>query len=177
MFLGIELEPDAPFTTSDRCGTCTRCIEACPTGCIQPDRTLDARRCVAYLTIENKGKIPSDLRPMLSKWVFGCDVCQVVCPWNRFAAKEYAQALAPLPGLPSPDLKSELVLTAQEFNRKFRDSPILRSRRRGYLRNVAVALGNSGDTAAIPVLERALQDNEPLIREHAAWALEQICKN
>lgn len=176
MFLGIELEPDAPFT-SDRCGTCTRCIEACPTGCIQPDRTLDARHCISYLTIENKGEIPPDLRPKLGDWVFGCDVCQMVCPWNRFAGKGYDQALAPSLGLPSPDLKSELVLTAQEFNRKFRDSPILRARRRGYLRNVAVTLGNSGDTAAIPVLERVLQDNEPLIREHAAWALEQICKN
>ncbi len=176
MFLGIELEADAPFT-ADRCGTCTRCIEACPTSCIQPERMLDARRCIAYLTIENKGEIPPDLRPKLKNWIFGCDVCQMVCPWNYFATKEHEQALTTLSGLPSPDLTSELGLTAQEFDQKFKDSPIRRAQRRGYLRNITVALANSGDTAAIPALERALQDHELLIREHAVWALEQICKN
>jgi epoxyqueuosine reductase len=101
----------------------------------------------------------------------------MVCPWNRFAGKTYDQAFAPRPGLPKPDLKGESGLTTQEFNRKFKGSPILRARRRGYLRNVIVALGNSGDSTAIPILDRALQDNEPLIREHAAWALEQIHNN
>ncbi|MFH1523790.1 MAG: tRNA epoxyqueuosine(34) reductase QueG [Chloroflexota bacterium] len=173
ILLGIELEPDTPFT-SDHCGTCTRCIEACPTGCILPDRTLDSRRCISYLTIENKGEIPPDLRAALGNWVFGCDICQMVCPWNRFVEMTYDQAFAPRPDFKKLDLKNELGLTAQEFNQKFKGSPILRARRRGYLRNVAVALGNTGNPLAIPSLERAAQGDESLIREHAAWALEQI---
>jgi len=176
ILVGIELEPDQPFT-ADRCGTCTRCIQACPTGCILPDRTLDARRCISYLTIENKGEIPPELRVPMGNWIFGCDICQMVCPWNRFSAKEYDQALAAYPGRPNPDLRAELMLKPQDFNRKFKDSPIQRARRRGYLRNVAVALGNSGDPAGVPALERALQDNEALIRSHAEWALKQYLKN
>ena len=157
ILLGIDLEPDPPFT-ADRCGTCTRCIEACPTHCILPDRTLDARRCISYLTIENKGEIPSDLRPQMGNWTFGCDVCQLVCPWNRFASKEYDQSFTPYPGLPNPDLIADLMLTPQEFNQKFKDNPVQRARRAGYLRNTAIALGNSGSTAGIPALEDALQD-------------------
>jgi epoxyqueuosine reductase len=176
ILLGIELEPDPPFT-ADRCGTCKRCIEACPTGCILPNRTLDARRCISYLTIENKGEIPTDLRPKMGNWVFGCDVCQMVCPWNRFATNEYDQGLAPYPGLTSPDLRADLSLTPQGFNQKFKKSPVQRARRRGYLRNVAIALGNSGNPAGIPVLEKALQDDEPLVRQHAEWALKQIGKD
>jgi epoxyqueuosine reductase len=173
ILLGIDLEPDPPFT-ADRCGTCTRCIEACPTGCILPNRTLDAQRCIAYLTIENKSEIPPDLRPQMGNRIFGCDVCQMVCPWNRFTAIEYDQSLAPNPVPGSPDLRADLRLTSQEFNRKFKDSPVQRARRRGYLRNVAVALGNSGNPAAIPSLEAALQEDEPLVRSHAEWALKQI---
>jgi epoxyqueuosine reductase len=176
ILLGIELEPDEPFTF-DRCGTCTRCIDACPTGCIQPDRTLDARRCISYLTIENRGNIQPDLRPLMGKWIFGCDVCQMVCPWNRFAAKDYDQAFAPRPALPNPDLKTELMLTPQEFARRFKNSPIQRTRRTGYLRNIAVALGNSGDPLAVPALERALQIEDPLVREYSVWAMEQIRKD
>ena len=176
ILLGIHLEPDPPFT-ADRCGTCMRCIEACPTDCILPNRTLDARRCISYLTIENKAEIPSDLRPQMGNWTFGCDVCQMVCPWNRFAAKEYDQSLAPYPGLKSSDLSADLMLTPRGFNRKFKDSPVQRARRRGYLRNVAVALGNSGNPAGIPALEKALQDDEPLVRQHAGWALKQIGKS
>ena len=175
ILVGIELEPDLPFT-ADRCGTCTRCIQACPTGCILPNRTLDARRCISYLTIENKGEIPPELRVQMGNWAFGCDICQMVCPWNRFSAKEYDQALAAYPGQPNPDLRAELMLTPQDFNRKFKESPIQRARRRGYLRNVAVALGNSGNPAGEPALERALQDNEALVRSHADWALIQIRK-
>jgi epoxyqueuosine reductase len=173
ILLGIELEPDPPFTT-DHCGTCTRCIEACPTSCIQPDRTIDARGCISYLTIENKGEIPPSLRPRVGKWVFGCDVCQMVCPWNRFGKNEDKNGLSLHPDLASPDLGEDMLLTPQGFNRKFKNSPIQRARRRGYLRNVAVALGNSGDPAGVPVLEKALQDDEPLIRHHAGWALDQI---
>jgi epoxyqueuosine reductase len=176
ILLGIDLEPDPPFT-ADRCGTCERCIEACPTGCILPDRTLDARRCIAYLTIENKSEIPPDLRPQTGTWIFGCDLCQMVCPWNRFPAKKCDRNFTPHPGLMRPDLRTDLKLSPQDFNLKFKDSPIQRARRRGYLRNVAVALGNSRDPAAIPALEEALQDKEPLIRQHAEWALEQINQN
>ncbi len=173
ILLGLELEPDLPFTT-DHCGSCTRCLDACPTGCILPDRSLDARRCISYLTIELKDEIPIDLRDKTGDWVFGCDICQQVCPWNRFAAKNGDPAFAPRRGVPQPDLIEELSLTPETFNRKFKNSPVKRAKRRGYLRNVAVALGNSGDPAAIPALERALDDPEPLVREHAAWALKKL---
>jgi epoxyqueuosine reductase len=176
ILLGIELEPDVPFN-ADRCGVCTRCIAACPTNCILPDRTLDARRCLSYLTIENKNEIPLGLRPQLGKWVFGCDICQQACPWNQVTNLEHDPVFNARPGLPDPDLITELELNPQQFKRKFKDNPILRSKRHGYLRNVAVALGNSGDPTALPALERAVQDSEPLIREHAAWAVEQIQKN
>jgi epoxyqueuosine reductase len=173
ILLGIELEPDAPFS-ADRCGTCTRCIEACPTGCILADRTIDARSCISYLTIENKGEIPSDLRSKLGTWTFGCDICQIVCPWNKKAEGEVDPEFAPHPGVPHPDLAAELSLTAREFNRKFEYSPILRARRRGYLRNVAVALGNSGKTEATQALEMALTDEDLIVRAHAAWAKEKL---
>jgi epoxyqueuosine reductase len=175
ILLGIELEPDEPFT-SDHCGSCTRCQEACPTGCISPDRTLDAGRCISYLTIELKGAIPLDLRPLIGDWVFGCDICQQVCPWNqRFAEAESDPAFAPWEESPHPALIEALDLDPQEFNRRFKDSPVKRSKRRGYLRNVAVALGNTGDPAAVPALGKALQDAEPMVRGHAAWALGKIC--
>jgi epoxyqueuosine reductase len=173
ILLAIDLKPDPPFT-ADRCGTCTRCIEACPTHCILPDRTLDARRCISYMTIENKGEIPSDLRPRMGNWTFGCDVCQMVCPWNRFAAKEYDQDFAAYPDLPNPDLIADLTLTPQGFKRKFKDNPVQRTRRSGYLRNTAIALGNSRSTAGIPALEAALQEATPLLRTHVEWALKQI---
>ncbi len=110
----------------------------------------------------------------MENWIFGCDVCQIVCPWNRFATKEYDPGLAPYPGLMDPDLRANLILKPQEFNQKFKDSPVQRAHRRGFLRNVAVALGNSRNPAGIPSLEEALQDDEPLVRAHAGWALNQI---
>jgi epoxyqueuosine reductase len=179
ILLGIDLEPDSPFTT-DHCGTCTRCLEACPTGCILPDRTLDARRCISYLTIELKGPIPAELRPQLRSWVFGCDICQQVCPWNvRFATAQSDPSFSPHAQVPLPDLIQELALTPETFNRKFKGSPVKRARRRGYLRNVAVALGNirsgSADPAAVGALSKSLRnDTEPLVRAHAAWALGRI---
>ena len=175
ILLAIELEPDTPFT-ADRCGTCSRCITACPTGCILSDRTIDARRCLSYLTIENKNEIPPDLCPKIGNQVFGCDICQEICPWNRFADGGHDPALDARPGIVNPVLVEDLALTPQGFNRKFKENPIMRSKRRGYLRNVAVALGNSGDPASLPILEKATKDNEPLIREYSAWALEQIQK-
>jgi epoxyqueuosine reductase len=174
ILLGIELEPDEPFTL-DRCGTCTRCITACPTGCILPDRTIDACRCISYLTIELKGSIPLELRPSVGTWVFGCDVCQQVCPWNRFAAREVDPAFEPHIAHPSPNLLDELALQASDFNRKYRHSPLMRAKRKGYLRNIAVALGNLHTQDAVPALSRTLhQEGEPLVRAHAAWALGQI---
>lgn len=173
ILLGLELEPDAPFI-SDHCGTCTRCIEACPTECILPDRTLDARRCISYLTIELKDDIPIDLRPMLGNWVFGCDICQMVCPWNRFAAQNVDASFSPRPDVPTPNLIREMSLSPEAFNRKFKGSPVKRAKRRGYLRSAAVALGNSQNPNAIPAIENALEDSEPMVREHAAWAKDKI---
>jgi epoxyqueuosine reductase len=173
ILLGIELEPD-PALTTDHCGTCTRCIQACPTGCITPDRTLDARRCISYLTIELKDDLPEDLRLLLGDWVFGCDVCQMVCPWNRFANPGGDASFAPRPDTPTPNLIRELELTPEAFNRKFKNSSVKRAKRRGYLRNVAVAAGNSGDESTIPALENAGKDDEPLVRKHAVWALEKV---
>jgi len=173
IMLSIELEPDVPFTT-DHCGTCTRCIEACPTHCILPDRTLDARRCISYLTIELKDEIPEELRSLLGDWVFGCDICQMVCPWNRFATETVEEAFSPRPDIPRPNLIHELELTPEAFNRKFRNSPVKRAKRHGYLRNLAVAAGNSRDEKTIPALERAGNDTEPLIRKHADWALKRV---
>jgi len=174
IFLGISLEPDPPFL-ADRCGACTRCIDACPTGCILPDRTIDARRCISYLTIELKGAIPPGLRPYLGEWVFGCDICQEVCPWNvRFSRPDGDPAFAPRPGVPEPDLLQELALTAPQFNQKFNRSPLRRARRSGYLRNIAASLGSRPDPQAIPALQTALSDDEALVRQHAAWALAEI---
>ncbi len=172
ILLGIELEPDAPIT--DHCGTCTRCIEACPTQCILPNRSIDSRKCISYLTIENKDEIPADLRPHLQNWIFGCDVCQQVCPWNRFSAPA---DLSLTPNIALPVLSTDLLLTPVEFNQRFKKSPIKRAKRRGYLRNLAVAIGNNGDENDIPILEKAIQDDEPLVKEHAAWALENVTRD
>ncbi len=174
-FLDADIEPGKPMR-SDQCGACQRCIQACPTGAIRADRTIDSARCISYQTIENKGAIPADLRPKMGDWVFGCDVCQAVCPWNlRFALPQGDPALAPRAGVPRPVLREEMRLTPQEFNRKFRRSPILRAKRRGYLRSVAVALGNQADPATIPDLAETLHtEPEPLVRAHAAWALGQF---
>lgn len=176
VLLDLELPLDPPFT-ADYCGRCTRCLQACPTGCLQPDRRLEARRCISYWTIELKGPIPREERPLLGNWIFGCDICQQVCPWNRrFAPTQAPLAeFAPRPGLVWPELTAELRLTEEEFRHKFRGSPVKRARRRGYLRNVAIALGNSGDRQAIPALYEVLQhEPEPLVRGHAAWALGQL---
>jgi epoxyqueuosine reductase len=170
ILLDLTLEPDPSFVT-DHCGTCTRCIEACPTDCILPDRTLDATHCISYLTIELKEEIPTELREKIGSWIFGCDVCQQVCPWNRFADEG-----DPAFGSKNPvhALTDELVISAREFNQRFKRSPVKRAKRRGYLRNVAVALGNTGDMHVLPVLQNALNNEEPLVHEHAKWAIEKI---
>ena len=170
ILLDLVLEPDPPFII-DQCGTCRRCLEACPTDCILPNRTIDATRCISYLTIELKDDIPPELRDKIGDWVFGCDICQMVCPWNRFAEEGDAAF-----GDQNPihALTDELSASTQEFNQRFKRTPIKRAKRRGYLRNVAVALGNTGDMLALPVLQNALNDEEPLVREHAHWAIEKI---
>jgi epoxyqueuosine reductase len=175
ILLTLELDIDTPFQT-DHCGSCTRCIDACPTGCILPDRTLDATRCISYLTIELKRAIPVELRPLIGEWIFGCDICQMVCPWNlRFATPCGDPSFAPRPGVAQPDLVEEIVLSPEAYNRRFKDSPLKRARRRGYLRNVAVALGNVRVPNSVTALTAAVaNDAEPLVRGHAAWALGQI---
>jgi epoxyqueuosine reductase len=175
ILLGIPLPPDSPYPT-DHCGTCTRCLDACPTAAILPNRSIDANRCISYLTIENKGEIPAKLRPKIKNLIFGCDICLEVCPWNRSANKNPSLPAAKTEKEidPYPALIREMSLSPQEFNRKFKNNPVKRAKRRGYLRNVAVALGNIGDSAAVSALETALEDNEPLVREHAQWALTRI---
>ena len=170
ILLDLALEPD-PASVTDHCGTCTRCIEACPTGCILPDRTIDATRCISYLTIELKDDIPVKLRDKIGNWVFGCDICQMVCPWNRFA-EEGDPAFGNRGS--SQHLTEELSISGTEFSQRFKGTPVKRAKRRGYLRNVAVALGNTGDLHALPVLQNALNDEEPLVREHAQWAINKI---
>lgn len=173
ILLGIELELDAPFE-ADRCGSCTRCIQACPTGCILPDRTLDAGRCISYLSIELKASIPEDLRPYMDNWVFGCDICQMACPWNHFATPDGAAFYSQRSLVGNPDLLEELKLDAHAFNQKYKDSALMRTRRNRYLRNVIVALANRGDSEAVrSAMLLMLNDPDPLIKEHAAWAMAQ----
>lgn len=175
LLLDLELEPDVPFN-ADRCGNCRRCIDACPTGCILPDRSIDSRRCLSYLTIENKDAIPRELRPAVGDWLFGCDICQMACPWNT-KARPFTVLSDFSPRFSGIDLEpcSLLTLTPALFKQRFTGSPLFRAKRRGLLRNAAVLLGNRKDTTAVPILARTLADEpEPLVRAHAAWALGQI---
>jgi len=168
----LELPRDEP--QRDRCGTCVRCITACPTGAITAPHRLDARRCISYLTIELKGSIPLELRPLIGDRIFGCDDCLEACPWNRFAKLSRESAFAARRSTVGLSLRDYLSLDDNEFRELFRNSPIKRIRRRGFLRNVCVALGNVGTAQDLPALERVLADPELLIAEHAAWAISQI---
>lgn len=175
ILLPVDLEPDNPFD-KDYCGSCQRCVQACPTGCILSDRTIDAARCISYLTIENRASIPVDLRPRLENRVFGCDVCQTVCPWN---SKSNGVVVDPIFGPETInsgiDLFSVFDLSPQDFNKRFRGRAIKRAKRRGILRNCAVALGNAPHPASIPLLGKVIKSEfEPLVRAHAAWALGNI---
>src|SRR5205814_4009829 len=158
----------------NRCGTCTRCLAACPTGAIRAPFQLDARRCISYLTIELKGSIPVELRPLIGNRIYGCDDCLAVCPWNRFAREGEMMKAHARPELEKPNLIELLELDEASFKQKFAGTPIVRAKRRGFLRNVCVALGNGGHTSDLPALEKAALDSEPLIQEHARWAIEQI---
>jgi epoxyqueuosine reductase len=168
----LEIEPDAP--EKNRCGTCMRCIAACPTSAITAPFQLDARRCISYLTIELKGPIPVEFRPAIGNRIYGCDDCLAVCPWNRFAQEGGMMRSHARPDLATPDLLDLLALDEAGFKKRFQGTPMLRTKRRGLLRNVCVALGNIGDASALPALTRASHDPEPLIAEHAVWAITQI---
>jgi epoxyqueuosine reductase len=175
IFLGIKLMIDSPFTAG-HCGSCTSCLDACPTGSLIAPYTLDARLCISYQTIENRESIPIELRPLQGEWIFGCDICQEVCPWNqKLSRDEYIlPEFLSRPEISRIDLRSELKISSDEFKAKFKGSPISRAKRRGYLRNIAVALGNQGAEEVVPVLVRLLQDPDSILRGHAAWALGKI---
>jgi epoxyqueuosine reductase len=168
----LELEPDAP--EKNRCGSCHRCIDACPTAAITAPFQLDARRCISYLTIELKGAIPEEFRPAIGNRIYGCDDCLAACPWNRFAREGAMMRPHYRADLASPELIDLLGMDDLAFKQRFGGTPMLRAKRRGLLRNVCVALGNCGDERALPALEKAAADPEPLIAEHARWGLRQI---
>jgi epoxyqueuosine reductase len=179
LLLDLPLRADPPFE-ADHCGTCRACLDACPTGALlgrdeKGAPVMDARRCISYLTIELKGPIPRELRRSMGNRIFGCDICQEVCPWNlRFAEPAAVPAYQAGPDTDGPGLMELMGLSQEEFAARFSGSPVKRAKRRGFLRNVAVALGNWGSPEAVPALARALDDPEPLVRGHAAWALGRI---
>ena len=168
-FLSVDLEPDVPVTV-DHCGSCTRCLEACPTACILPDRTLDARRCLSYLTIENRGSIPVELRPAVGDWLFGCDICQQVCPWNRrFARPDGEPALT---ADPPTETDASAYLEGQA---DLKGRATSRAGRARMARNAAVVLGNLRKPEALPALDRVLRTHsDPIVRAHAAWGMGQV---
>lgn len=168
-----ELAYDAPHA-ADHCGTCRACLDACPTGAFVDAYVLDARRCISYLTIELRSAVPEELRSGLGEWVFGCDVCQDVCPWNHRAPHSGEGAFQPAAGMDPLDLIGLFDLDETAFRRRFRATPLWRAKRRGILRNAALVLGNQRCSAALPALTRGLHDSEPLVREACGWALEQI---
>ena len=173
VLVSIELESETqPLRGS--CGTCTKCIEACPTDAIIEPNLLDSRLCISYLTIELKDSIPKELRPEMGNLIFGCDICQEVCPWNSKATPTTEPAFQPRHGNLAPELLTLIDMTQTEFSKRFKGSPIKRAKRKGFLRNVIVAIGNWRSRAAVPALKKVLIDDEPLIRGHAAWALGQV---
>lgn len=177
LFLGViltslELEPDIP--APDRCGSCTRCIEACPTDAFIAPYQLDATRCISYLTIEKRGEIPEGLRPQMGRHVFGCDICQDVCPWNRKAPITRATQFQPRPGLVNPALEWLAQMSAEQFRATFRGSPVRRAKLSSLRRNAVVAMGNSGDLRFLPLLERLAADEDVIVARHARWAMEHL---
>ena len=177
LFLGviltsIELEADLP--APDRCGTCTRCIDACPTDAIIAPYRLDSNRCISYLTIEKRGPIPEDIREGMGRHVFGCDICQDVCPWNRKAPTSSAVEFEPRPGLMNPALAGLAEMTVEEFREKFRGSPVLRTKLSGLRRNAAIAMGNSENPEFSPLLDRLSTDPDETVAESARWAIKRL---
>ena len=170
----LDLAPGAEPEPPEHCGTCTRCLDDCPTGAIVAPYQVDARRCISWLTIENRGAIPREVRPQVGEWIFGCDVCQDVCPWNRFSVPVEDPAFSVDTGRFHGDLEGLLELDEPEFLRRYEGSPVRRAGRDGFLRNVCVALGNRARGESVPALTRALNDESALVRAHAAWALGRI---
>ena len=177
LFLGviltsIDLVADLPV--ADRCGTCTRCIEACPTNALVAPYQLDSNLCISYLTIEKRGAIPEELREDMGRHVFGCDICQDVCPWNRKAPAMGAVEFEAREGLVNPALAWLAEMTAEEFRERFRGSPVRRAKRSGLRRNAVVAMGNSGDRRFVPLLEKLAADEDESVAEHARWAVRKL---
>src|SRR5579863_1118431 len=177
LFLGViltslELQPDLP--APDRCGTCTRCIEACPTDALIAPYQLDSNKCISYLTIEKRGEIPEELRASMGRHVFGCDICQDVCPWNRKAPATSAPEFAPRPELVNPALDWLAEISEEEFRRTFRGSPVRRAKRSGLRRNAVIAAGNSGDRKFLPMLEKLANDEDKTVAESARCARQRI---
>jgi epoxyqueuosine reductase len=178
-FLGViltslDLEPD--LAAPDRCGSCTRCIEACPTDALIAPYQLDSNKCIAYLTIEKRGALPQDdeLRSGMGRHVFGCDICQDVCPWNRKAPVTNAAEFQARPGLVNPALTWLAEMSAEEFNRSFRGSPVRRAKRSGLRRNAVIAMGNSGDRKFLSLLGKLESDEDEVVAESAAWAIRKL---
>ena len=177
LFLGViltSLELTADLPAPDRCGSCTRCLEACPTHAFIAPGKLDARLCISYLTIEKRGEIPEELRSGIGRHVFGCDICQDVCPWNRKAPVTNAAEFQPREGLVNPALDWLAEMKDEEFRQRFRNSPIRRTKLSGLRRNAVVAMGNSGDKKCVPTLESLKQDRDIVVASHAKWALEEL---
>ena len=177
LFLGVilasvELEPDVP--APDRCGTCTRCIQACPTDALLSPYVLDSKRCISYLTIEKRGSIAEELRAGIGQQVFGCDICQDVCPWNRKAPDSALPEFAARDGFVNPALDWLAEMSAEAFRANFRGSPIRRAKHAGMRRNAAIAMGNSGREEFVPILEALSKDPEVSVAESAAWALRRL---
>jgi epoxyqueuosine reductase len=185
-FLGVlltslELAPSAALPAADRCGTCTACLDACPTNAFPAPYQLDASRCISYLTIEKRGEIPADLRTGIGNNVFGCDICQDVCPWNSASAREKKHRtetrtpeFVPAPELVNPPLEWLATMSLEDFQKQFRRSPIKRAKHSGLRRNAVVAIGNSGDRSFLPLLERLSADPDPVVASHAQWSLAKL---
>jgi epoxyqueuosine reductase len=179
LFLGViltslELAPDLP--PPDRCGTCTRCVDACPTDALIAPYQLDSNRCISYLTIEKRGSIREEMRGGIGRQVFGCDICQDVCPWNRKAPVTRAPEFQPREGLANPALEWLAEMTAEEFREKFRGSPVRRAKRSGLRRNAVIAMGNTGDRRFLPVLEKLAGDEDSVVAECASWARAELTR-
>ncbi len=172
IFWNLPLLSDQPVAS--RCGTCTRCIESCPTQAIVADGVVDSRKCISYLTIELKSSIPVDMREKIGNHIFGCDICQDVCPWNRKAPASNLPSYQPRPQFYNPDLRDIYQTVRENFSRAFRKSTMKRTKKKGLLRNIAVAMGNSENASFISVLEELRGFNEPVVQEHAKWALQKL---